>query len=55
MNIAEKFGLTPLIGTAGAIGTWTISLVNEYMAFAIGVATLVYTIGKCVDLFRNMK
>jgi len=51
----EKIGFTPLIGMIGAFGTLSISVLNEYIACAIGVVTLVYTIGKCVDLFIRMR
>lgn len=54
-NFLDKFGFTPVIGVVGAVSTISITLINEYIACAIGVVTLVYTIGKCVDLFRKMK
>jgi hypothetical protein len=55
MNILEKFGFTPVIGTVGAFGTLSIGKVNEVLALAIGFATLVFTIGKCIEIFRILK
>jgi len=55
MNIFDKFGLTPIVGTIGAFCTFSLSKINEYLAVAIGLATLVYTVMKCLDLYRQMK
>jgi hypothetical protein len=52
--IQEKFWFTPVVGTVGAFTTISVTEINEYMAMAIGVVTFVYTLGKCIDLFRNM-
>jgi hypothetical protein len=54
MNLLDKFGFTPIVGAVGAFSTWSVSTINEYLALAIGVATLVFTIGRCIDLFRKM-
>ena len=55
MNYLERLGYTPIIGTVGAFGTWSITIINEYVALAIGVVTLVYTVARCIDLFRQMR
>ena len=55
MNLLEKFGLTPVIGTFGAFFTISLSEINEYIAIAIGICTLVYTAMKCVDLYKQIK
>jgi len=55
MNLLDKFGITPVVGAVGALSTWSVSTINEYLALAIGVVTLVFTIGRCIDLFRNMR
>lgn len=55
MNILDKFGFTPIIGTIGGLATISVGKINEWLAIAIGLSTLVFTIMKCIDLYRNMK
>jgi hypothetical protein len=55
MNIFDKFGFTPVIGAVGGLATISVGQVNEYLGLAIGVSTLVFTIMKCVDLWKTMR
>lgn len=44
---------TPLIATAGFIGTFTLAEINQFVGILVGLATLGYVISKWVRLLRS--